>query len=80
MASKDGALEFPPDLEDGVVYQDEWVAYLRYGSAQPPPAPVAVCHYFLDGRYPEYFRCAGLTRRNKAGGPITGPPVYVPKA
>ena len=28
LASKNGALEFPPDLGDGAVYQDEWVAHL----------------------------------------------------
>ena len=27
-ASKNGAPQFPPDLGDGVVYQDEWVAHL----------------------------------------------------
>ena len=28
MASKNGALRFPPNLGDGIVYQDEWVAHL----------------------------------------------------
>jgi hypothetical protein len=44
LPSKGGAYSYPPDLADGKVYQDEWVAYLS-GKRQGGSGPV---YYAMD--------------------------------
>lgn len=44
LSSKGSQFSYPPDLTDGKVYQDEWVAYLR--GERPPNAPPPI--YAMD--------------------------------
>ncbi len=46
MARKGGEFAFPPDLGDGVVYQDEWVSYLK--AALGPASGNGIRFYEMD--------------------------------